>query len=58
LAAWRQAVLDPDLPPPLAAGRHQAALRAPTVTARGLARQLGITPQGTVQGGCNFSTYY
>jgi hypothetical protein len=27
----------------------EAALRAPAVTARGLARQLGITPQGALQ---------
>ena len=31
------------------AGAVEAALRAPAVTARGLARQLGITPQGALQ---------
>ena len=37
-------------PAAIAAGRwRQAALRAPAVTARGLARQLGITPQGALQ---------
>jgi hypothetical protein len=46
------------MPPQPAAGRHQAALRAPAVTARGLARQLGITPQGAVQGALQFFNFW